>query len=302
MDVRSPGSDSTHPGRLGARDLALAAMVNIAWGLNIIAIKETVELVPVSLAGALRMGIVALVLLPWLRLVPGRMIELVGVGLVSGALFMIVINASLKMATNVSALAVTSQLGAPFSLILGIIFLREEVHWPRIAGCAMALAGVVVIGFDPAMFDEIPAILLSVFAALLWAFGTLVLRGLRGVPVLTIYAWIGLVATPTLLAVAWFTEPDTAGALRTVPLAALGWLAFSAIGSTVVGQGGMASLLQRHPVSLVVPLTLASPLIAVVASGFFYDIDVTVPMVIGGLMTLGGVAVITIRGARKARA
>ena len=300
--MTDPAPSSPPAGGLGARDLGLALIMNLAWGLNIIAIKETVDLMPAGLAASARMGMVALLLLPWLRLVPGRMRQLATVSLISGALFMIVINTSLKMATNISALAITSQLGAPFGLILGILFLGERVHWPRIAGCAMALAGVAVIGFDPAMFGEIPAMALSALAALLWSIGALVLRGLRGVPVLTIYAWIGLISTPILFLFALVAEPGTAAAVANVPPAALGWLAFSAIGSTVIGQGGMASLLQRHPVSLVVPLTLASPLIAVIASALFYGTDLTLPMVIGGLMTLGGVAIISIRGARKARA
>ncbi len=302
MTVSESGSPRPHASGLGVRDLGLALIMNIAWGFNIIAIKETVEQVPVGLAAAIRMAIVGLLLLPWLRLVPGRMWQLAWVGLVSGALFMIVINTSLKMATNISALAITSQLGAPFGLILGILFLGERIHWPRIMGCVLALAGVGVIGFDPAMFGEIPAMALSAFAALLWAIGALVLRSLKGVSVLTIYAWIGVISAPTLFAYALLTESHTAASIASVPAAALGWLAFSAIGSTLIGQGGMAWLLQRHPVSLVVPLTLGSPLIAVVASALFYSIDVTVAMVIGGLMTLGGVAIITIRGARKAHA
>jgi len=60
----------------------------------------------------------------------------------------------MAVSTNVSALAIAGQLGAPFSLILAIIFLGERVHKYRIAGMALAFAGVVMIVFDPNAVNE----------------------------------------------------------------------------------------------------------------------------------------------------
>ena len=56
-------------------------------------------------------------------------------------------------------------------------------------------------------------------------------------------------------------------AFEHLPLSTFGWVLFSALGSTVIGQGAMSILLQRHPVSTVVPLTLHHRLISGRASG-----------------------------------
>src|SRR3546814_1107150 len=52
-------------------------------------------------------------------------------------------------------------------------------------------------------------------------------------------------------------EPGAMTGLFAIGPEAFGAVAFSAICSTLIGQGGMAWLLQRHPISTVIPLTLA---------------------------------------------
>ena len=96
-------------------------------------------------------------------------------------------------------------------------------------------------------------------ASLVWAICSLIQRRLIGVPVLTIYAWVGLVGAVVLGPLAFVAEPAAFASIPDLPLSTFGWILFSALGSTVIGQGAMSILLQRHPVSTVVPLTLPTP-------------------------------------------
>src|SRR3546814_7031683 len=57
-------------------------------------------------------------------------------------------------------------------------------------------------------------------------------------------------------------EPGAMTGLFAIGPEAFGAVAFSAICSTLIGQGGMAWLLQRHPISTVIPLTLAAPAVS----------------------------------------
>ena len=82
-----------------------------------------------------------------------------------------------------------------------------------------------------------------------------------------------------------------------IPAAAFGWIAFSALGSTLIGSGGMAWLLQRHPVTSVIPVTLGAPVIGVVASSIVFGNPLTPVMVLGGTIALAGVAIVTMRTA-----
>jgi O-acetylserine/cysteine efflux transporter len=284
--------------RLGARDIAVAALMNLLWGMNIIAVKMAVIEIPPLTAALLRQAIVLMVCASWLRVVPGRMRELLGFGVLTGGLYFLVINLSMAVATNVGALAIAGQLGVPFAMLLAVVILKERIHKYRIAGVAMSLAGVGILVFDPEVAREIPGIALTALASLIWAGSSLIQRNLRGVPVLSMYAWVGLIGVAILLPVAMVFEPEGVRAIPRLPLHSLGWVAFSAIGSTIVGHGSMSWLLQRHPVASVTPLTLASPVLSVIFASLFFHTPLTPLMILGGIVALAGVAIVTIRSAR----
>lgn len=290
-----------HP-KFSGYDILVAVAMNVMWGLNLIAVKMGVDLIEPLTAAWLRQVMVMLICLPALRIIEGKMRELVLLGALAGGAFYIIVNISMAVSTNVSALAIAGQLGAPFSLILAIIFLGERVHKYRIAGMALAFAGVVMIVFDPNAVNEHLGLALTAVASFIWACCSLIQRRLIGVPVLTIYAWVGLVGTVVLLPIALIAEPQAMASIQDLPLSSLGWVLFSALGSTVIGQGAMSLLLQRHPVSAVVPLTLPTPVISVIAAAYWFGTPLTPIMIAGGGVVLAGVAIVTLRTAQAEEA
>ncbi len=272
--------------------------MNVLWGFNIIAVKMAVSEIAPLTAGFLRQILVLMVCLGSLRIIPGRMRALTALGILSGGAFYVATNLSLAITHNVSALAIAGQLGVPFSLLLAIVVFRERIRLPRVAGIILSVAGVGLLVFDPTMIDEIPGLALTALASFIWAICSLIQRNLIGVPVLTIYAWIGLWGTIILGTIALVVETEAMWAIPHIPLRTFGWVVFSAVGSTVLGQGAMSWLLQRHPVSVVTPLTLAAPVIAVFATGWYFDTPPTVLMLTGGAIAMVGVAIVTIRTAR----
>jgi|CXWL01.1.fsa_nt_gi O-acetylserine/cysteine efflux transporter len=292
---------SAHEG-LTARDILIACVMNLMWGLNLIAVKMGVDLVSPLTAAWLRQAMVLVICLPALKIIPGKMRELLLLGLMSGALFYIFVNLSLAVSSNISALAIAGQLGVPFSLIMAIIFLGERIHRARILGIVLAFGGVVMLVFDPAAAHEQAGIALTAVSCLIWAFCSLIQRRLIGTPVLTIYAWVGLVGSIVLFPIALYFEPASVSRLPELPLSTLGWILFSALGSTVIGQGAMSLLLQRHPVSSVIPLSLVAPVIAVIASSLYFGTKLTSFMITGGVIVMIGVAIVTIRTAKAKEA
>ncbi len=291
-------NDQPHQERFGSLDVAVVAVMNIMWGLNLIAVKMAVDVISPMTAALLRQVIVMCVCVPFLKIIPGRMRELTALGFLSGAMFYVFVNWSLSVADNVSALAIAGQLGAPFSLILAVLVLKERIHAYRIIGMTLSFLGVMLLVFDPAIAQEMPGMLLTVVASAIWAICSLIQRRLKGTPVLTIYAWVGFIGSAFLLPIAWIVEPGQLASVASLPLSSLGWVGFSAIGSTVIGQGAMSWLMQRHPVSVVVPLTLPTPVISVIASTLYFNTPLTPVMMLGGIIVLIGVGIVTIRTAR----
>ncbi len=277
--------------------MAVALAINLVWGLNIVFVKLSVTAIPPFTAALLRQSMVLLVCLPWLRIVPGRMRDLLALSVVIGGAFFAIVNLSLVVTDNVGALAIAGQLGAPFSLILAIVFLGERIGIVRVLGMALAMGGCGMLVFDPSAAKEVPGLLLTVLASLLWAVGSLLQRRLIGVSIRTMYAWVGLGGVIVLGPLALMMESPVMTGGVAIPPAAFGWIAFSALGSTLIGSGGMAWLLQRHPVTTVIPVTLGAPVIGVVASSIVFGNPLTPVMVLGGSIALAGVAIVTMRTA-----
>jgi O-acetylserine/cysteine efflux transporter len=279
--------------------LAMILAIDVVWGFNVVAVKEGVMSAGPLTAVLLRYVVATAVCLPFIRWLPGRMGLILLTGFIAGALFMSLGGLSFALANNLSALSIVGQLGVPFSLILAVIFMKEEIRWPRIMAIAICFLGVVVMGFDPAIADERIGLLLTVGASLCWATGNLLFRKLAGVPVLVIHGWLGLVSIPIMLALSYSFEPVRLAAVPDLPLLTWGWIAYSGIMSSIVGHGGMTWLFQRYPVAVISPLTLPTPLISVAIAVAVYDTPITGQMLVGGLLTLVGVAIITIRTAQR---
>jgi len=279
--------------------IAFILLIDLLWAFNIVAIKESVLAMPPLLTVALRYGVVLLVCASSIRIIEGRMALVLVTGVVTGALQFGLGAYSYHVATNLSALAIAGQLGVPLSLILAILIDGERIAWKRTIGILLAIIGVMLLVFDPRIADERLAIYLTFGASVCWAAGNLMFRRLTGIPVLTLYGWQAVVSLPILLLTSYVIEPGGLAGLPQVPLSAFAWILYSAIAASLIGHAGMSWLLQRYPVTLITPFTLPTPLLAVMFATLFYGTPVTPMMWVGGILTIAGVAIITLRTAKK---
>lgn len=281
-----------------AAHLALIALIDVLWAFNIVAFKYAVEALPPIAVVFLRYTIVLAICLPWLRWLPGRMGIVLLTGLIGGALYFGLTGLSVAAADNISALAIVGQMSVPFSVILAVIFFKERIRWPRILGITLAFIGIMILSFDPAIVTERLGILLTVLATFVYAVSSLLMRRLKGVHPLTIHAWLSVISLPILAAASLVFEPGALAGVGELRLATFGWIAYSAIGASVVGHAGMSWLLQQHPVSVIAPMTLPTPLISVALGVTLMSTPITPQMIAGGAVALVGVTIVTLRTAR----
>ncbi|MCA3571144.1 DMT family transporter [Bradyrhizobium sp.] len=282
--------------------LALILLIDVIWAFNIVAVKYSVMEMGALASVCVRYIFVLVICLPWLKWLPGKMTLILAAGIIGGAMSFGLAGLSFALADNVASLAIAGQLGVPFSLILAVIVLKERIHWPRIFGILLAFAGVGILSFDPHVFDERIALLLTVAASFCWAVSSLLFRNLKGVSALTIHAWLAVVSIPLLAGASAIFEPGEIAGVADVPLSTFGWLAYSAIGASIVGHVGMSWLLQRYPVSTLSPLTLPTPLLSAIIAVAVLGNPVSPQLVAGGVVALVGVAIITIRTAQAREA
>ncbi|HKT74898.1 MAG TPA: DMT family transporter [Steroidobacteraceae bacterium] len=280
------------------RDLALLIGITLIWGINLITNKIGVEEFPPILFTALRFIFLAIPLTGFLRIHRGQMGALSVAALLTGALQFALLLAGLAQVASVSSVAIAGQLGVPFTTLLSIALLGEEVRWRRWTGVLLSFGGIVVMGFDPNIGRDWFGLGLVVASAFVGSLGVIAVKKLYGFRAFEIQAWFGWISGPVLLAVSLASEHPTWDTLRQASTHAWSALAFTAFGASMFAHTGYFHLVRRYPVTSVAPVTTLSPVFSVLISVLWLGEKLTPRLVLGGICTLIGVLIITLRERR----
>ena len=274
--------------------------ISLIWGSMFVVATLALEDFPPVFFTAIRFGLIAVIMAPFLRVERQYILPLIKVGLVMGVGMYLTLYLALFLAENTATIALFSKLEVPFALLLGVVILGERVGIQRIAGISVAMIGAVVISFDPAAVDDLPGLFWITVSSALYALSMIMVRQIGGaVPALTITAWVALVCAPILFAVSFLFESNHLAVVESASWR--GWLAlfYTVVMGSIVSHSGMYFLLQRYPISAVSPFALLAPIFAVIGGLLFLDDRLTPPLIAGGLLVMFGVAWIYWRQALK---
>jgi O-acetylserine/cysteine efflux transporter len=286
---------------LGGRDLTLVLLVCLVWAGNFLTSAFALREVPPFLFSAVRMTLLAVLLIAFLRTPPrAQWPRLVAVTLLNGALHFGTSLWALRMAGDLSSPAIVMQSYIPMAVLLAWALLGERFAWRTGTAIALSFAGVLVLGFDPLVLDHPASLLMMLFSAFLIALGTVLMRGLSGVDAISLQGWTALLGIPPLLAISLAIEPGGFTALRDASVTVWGAAAYSAVFASLVGHTLFFRLVQRHPVAQVAPYLLLTPVFAVALGVFIWGDRPGPKLWVGGAMVLGGVLAIALRARTKA--
>jgi O-acetylserine/cysteine efflux transporter len=285
--------------RLSLLEWTAIAAVVVIWGVNNAAAKVATEALPPLFVGGARFLVVLACLFPFIRPpFPDWRLFLPTVLLV-GPLHFAVVYWGFALAHNLSLFTVTLQLWIPLATLFSWVILGESMPLAALGGMGVAFAGVVWMMLDPVAARDVTAVTVGGGASVLWALGTVMVRRLRGVPVLKVQACVALLAAPTLLFGAFATEPGLAVQARAASPLVWASILFAGLVSSVGATGALFWLAQRREASRFTPYLLATPLVtALIGVAVMGDI-LTPRLVAGALVTLAGVAVVALAERRR---
>ena len=275
------------PHGLHGRDLALVLLICMFWAVNFLTSAHALREVPPFLFTAMRMGLLALLLVGFLKLPPrpqwGRLFT---VAMLNGVLHFGTSFLALKLAGNLSSPAIVTQVYVPMAVVLAWWLLGERFGWRTGLGVAISFAGVLVLGFDPMVLERPAALLVMVGSSFLVALGTVLMRGLKGIGMIDQQGWTAVLSVLPLLAISALFEPGAIPSLREAS-----WVAW----------GVFYWLVQRHPVATVTPYLLLTPVLAVLLGIVFWGDRPGPALWLGGAMVLGGVLAVALRAGVRQR-
>ncbi|GAA0581548.1 O-acetylserine/cysteine exporter [Caenispirillum bisanense] len=280
------------------RDLLLGLTVVLLWGFNIVTAKWGVAEIPPLLFTALRFAAVGLLVVPFVRLPRAALRDILLLSLTFGTGGFGLMFMSFAIAEGSTA-AIVSQLVVPFAVLLGIFVLGERPGPRRIFGIVLALAGVVVVAGEPQATPPLGIILMAGSAACS-ALGNLFLKRLTQLPPLGVVGWMSLLATPQLLVLSLLLETNQVEAVLAAGERTWWSLAYTVLAASIIAHSLWAGLVRRHELSRIVPFSLLAPVTSVICAILFLGEPLTLLKIVGGGITLTGVAIIQLRQAKKA--
>lgn len=291
-----------------SRDRLIALTVILLWGLNFLGIRVGLDHLPPFFFAALRFAVIAV---PALLFIPRpavriRWLLLYGTGF--GMLQFAFLFTAMRLGMPTGLASLVLQSAAPFTVLLGALLLGERLRPVQIAGLAVAVAGMAVIGWNQFAHAALLPVLLTLAAGFGWALGNLGARqaGVEapGANPLHLTLWITAVPVLPLFAVSVLWEGPTTGVRALAgTFSADGWpalagLVYIVVLGTVVGSGLWTYLMSRYPAGSVAPLSLLVPVVGFTAAWIFLDETPAPASLIGGVIVIAGAFAAT-AGARK---
>lgn len=287
---------------LAVRPLHIAFFVGVMfiWGMNFAVAKIGLTQIPPIMLVALRFALVAAMLAPFVRVPRGRLHHIFGVSVTLGLIhFSLMFNGLTEV--DAATAAISIQLQVPFAALLAAVVFGDKLGWRRAFGMVIAFAGVALVAGEPRLQGHYLALAMVIGAACIWAVAGVQIKLLgESVDGGQINAWLAIFATPQLALASLVLEDGQWAALQ-----AADWRAFSAVVYQAVlvvgfGYGTWYRLLRTYDVNQAMPFTLLVPLFGVLSGVMFLGEPVTLFLVAGGLLTVVGVGIITLRRPRLA--
>ncbi|MFY2789144.1 EamA family transporter [Rhodococcus sp. MALMAid1271] len=276
------------------RDRLLGLTVVVLWGLNFLAIRVGLDHFPPFFFAALRFLVIAVpvvLFIPRPR-VPLKWLLLYGFGF--GFLQFAFLFAAMAAGMPTGLASLVLQSSAPFTVVLGAVLLREHVTRRQAIGIAVAVLGMVLIGWDRANNATLLPVILTLLAGLGWAFGNLGNRLAKAESPMRLMLWMTVVPPIPMLALSAAVEGPSAGwHAVSDAFGPQGWpglvaLAYIVIPATIIGSGLWTVLMSRNPAGLVAPFSLLVPVVGIAAAWIFLSETPSVLALIGGVVVIGG--------------
>ena len=248
--------------------------------------------IPPILFGAIRMAIVFIFLVPFCKfeLVNKKyLFPLIGFSLCMGVGVNFFLYLSINASSIISPIVIGAQLSIPLGIIVSSIFIGESISYKKWMLIIVSFSGIILIGFDPKIVDEILGVLLICCMAFFYGLAQVFSRQLKEIDVKFTNAFMGFFGFIILLILSIFFEGGTTSHIKNMNVDA--WLLALHHGllCSLMGHMSMFYLYKFYPVGQVLPFYALFPVFGIILSFIIFGEFPTLIMVTGGIIVITSV-------------
>jgi len=274
-------------------DILIAIAVPVTWGLGLVLAKPAVDQFPPILLMALRFSVAALVLV-WFVPIPRAALKMLCFAALIGSTLQYGLTFNGLRMLDASTTGLLVQAEAPFLTLIGAIFLGERLGMRRIAGMAVAFAGIYLISGEPRIQGQELGVAMVLGGAFLWACGQVLIRTVGPIGGMTAIAWVSAFAAPQLWIASALVEGGQGAALAGAGAQVWATVLYLGLVMTALGYSCWYHVLGRYEVSRVAPYLLLTPVTSVLGAAALLGEALTTTILAGGAVVIAGVALLVI--------
>lgn len=278
---------------MAPKDLLLALVVIIVWGMNFVVIKIGLDDIPPMLLGGLRFTLAAFPAILFIKRpqIPLRWLLAYGATISLGQFAFLFSAMKVGMPAGLASLVLQSQ--AFFTLFFAALFLGERLRATNLIGLLIAAGGLLLIGMQGDRSMTLAGFLLTICAASMWALGNIVTRKVGKVNLVGLVVWGSLIPPIPFFALSWLMEgPEVIeSALRGIGLSSTLVLVYLAFGATILGYSLWSRLLSRYPANTVAPFSLLVPVVGLTSAALLLGEHLGMLQAVGALLVMLGLMI-----------
>lgn len=272
-----------------------ALFVMALWGTNFAVSRYTLGEFSPMLLMALRYLVVAVLLLPFVKVPRGQMRQIFFYSIVLGGVhFPLMLHGMLGAEASTASIVI--QLQVPFASLMAAYFFKDALGWRRGVGMGIAFTGVALIASRGGGGASDPLHLgLIVLAAGAFAFSNIQVKWMGAVDAFQLNAYMALFAVPQLAFYSLLLED---GQMEQVMNASLGgWLGFAymVVMSTIIAYAIWQPMVKQYDVNQTIPFLMLVPVFGVASGVLWLGEAMSWALVVGGGLVIAGVGIILIR-------
>ena len=264
-----------------------ATLVAAIWGFNIVGMKMALNDMDPVLFTSARFFLLALVLLPFVRVSRQQIRPLLPIALVMGLGHFYLLSVGISIIPGVVA-SVCFLLGAPISALLSYLFLNERLTHLQSVAIIAATLGAMLPSLLLGEGDLQWGMLIVILSTFMWAVGNIQIRKLKQLPVLSIQFWIAIITAP-LCFLAFILQPDAAPILPQFTTKTVLSLTYVVFCSSILSYSLWYGLIHRHGISRLAGFLLLQPVFTFTFGYILLGESLTLWQLIGSSITLTGI-------------
>lgn len=258
--------------------ILMTMIVAAVWGFNFIAIKVGLTEISPFIYGAGRFVISA---------IPALFIKrpniswwiIIGIGLLTFTKFTFMF---LGIHMNVSAglASLVLQCQGFFTIALSFLFYQARITANHILGMAIALVGMIIIGYQTECESTFIGLSMIMAAALSWSYSNILYRKAGNVDMFSLTVWTSVIPPiPMILGECFMEGPDQI-LITITNMSAMGWmcLCYTACISTWIGATLWGVLIRTYEPHRIAPFSLLVPVFGITFANLLLGEELSVPI------------------------